>query len=150
MVLIVLHLNKTYELTKSGNIKIETMLKNWGIQMCETVVAGITRSAVPCALFWGSYQLCCSSAAPQSSAGTTQQLLNALNWKFVPLVNAVYKWIYSKTRTPNRGAISNGTLKNIPILLLRVCRQAISRTKIWERQHVLVLFLNTDMKNWVN
>lgn len=39
---------------KVENIKIDTMLKNGGIQMCETVVLGITCPVVPFVLFRGS------------------------------------------------------------------------------------------------
>lgn len=133
---------------KKWKILKETMLKNWGIQMCKTVVAESPAQLLPL-LFWGSSWLCCGAATSLITCYHHTELFSVLNLKFVPLVNSLHKCKYSKTCDPLTNLSETGPLKH-PYLVIYCLQTGNIQNKIWKRQHILVLFLNTDMKNWVN
>lgn len=67
---------------KVENIKIDTMLKNWGIHMCETVVAESPAQLFPLLSFGAVHEFAVVLPLLWSPATTTQQFFNVLNWKF--------------------------------------------------------------------
>lgn len=117
--------------------------------MCETVVAESPAQLFPLLSFGAVLEFAVVLPLLWSPATTTQQFFNVLNLKFVPLVNSLYKCKYSKTCNPLANLSETGPLKH-PYLAIFCLQTGNIQNKIWKRQHILVLFLNIDMKNWVN
>lgn len=117
--------------------------------MCETVVAESPAQLFPLPSFGAVLEFAVVLPLLWSPATTTQQFFNVLNLKFVPLVNSLYKCKYSKTCNPLANLSETRPLK-YPYLAIFCLQTGNIQNKIWKRQHILVLFLNIDMKNWVN